>query len=63
MEDNKLQEITFQSSTIETIDLAFYNWLNYEMDLSATYSEGWKKVPVTWVSAERTHQIKNNKDI
>jgi hypothetical protein len=63
MEDNKLQEITFQSSTIETIDLAFYNWLNYEMDLSATYPEGWKKVPVTWVSAERTHQIKNDKEI
>lgn len=63
MEDNKLQEITFQSSTIETIDLAFYNWINHDMNLSATYPEGWKKVPVTWVSAERTHQIKNNKDI
>lgn len=63
MEDNKLQEITFQASTIETIDLSFYNWINYEMDLSATYPEGWKKVPITWVSAERAHQIKNNKDI
>ena len=63
MEDNKLQEITFQASTIETIDLSFYNWINHDMDLSATYPEGWKKVPITWVSAERTHQIKNNKDI
>lgn len=63
MEDNKLQEVTFQSSTIETIDLAFYNWINYEMDLSTTYTEGWKKVPITWISAERTHQLKNNKDI
>lgn len=63
MEDNKLQEITFQSSTIETIDLAFYNWLNSDMDVYATYPEGWKKVPVTWVSAERAHQIKNNKEI
>lgn len=61
--DTNLQEITFQSSTIETIDLAFYNWINYEMNLFATYPEGWKKVPVTWISAERSHQIKNNKDI
>ncbi len=63
MEHNNLQEITFQSSTIETIDLAFYNWINSEMDLYASYPEGWKKVPITWVSAERTHQMKNNKDI
>jgi len=63
MEQNKLQEITFQSSTIETIDLAFYNWINSEMDLYASYPEGWKKVPITWVSAERTHQMKNDKDI
>ena len=61
--DTNLQEITFQASTIETIDLSFYNWINHDMDLSATYPEGWKKVPITWVSAERTHQIKNNKDI
>jgi len=61
--DTNLQEITFQSSTIETIDLAFYNWINYEMNLFATYPEGWKKVPVTWISAERAYQLKNNKDI
>jgi hypothetical protein len=63
MSDTQLQEITFQASTIETIDLAFYNWINSEMDLYASYPEGWKKVPVTWVSAERTHQIKNNKEL
>jgi hypothetical protein len=58
-----LQEITFQSSTLETIDFAFYNWLNEKINVFATTSEGWKKVPVTWISAERSHQIKNNKDI
>jgi hypothetical protein len=58
-----LQEITFQSSTLETIDFAFYNWLNEKINVYSTTTEGWKKVPVTWISAERSHQIKNNKDI
>lgn len=58
-----LQEVTFQSSTIETIDLAFYNWLNVDMNVFSTTSEGWKKVPITWISAERAHQLKDNKDI
>jgi hypothetical protein len=55
--------IPIAPSTIETIDLAFYNWLNYEMDIYSTFEDGWKKVPVIWVSAERAHQIKANKDI
>ena len=58
-----LQEVTFQASTLETIDFAFYNWLNEKINIFSTTTEGWKKVPVTWVSAERSHQIKNNKDI
>jgi hypothetical protein len=62
MSDN-LQEITFMPSTIETIDFALYDWLNEKMDIYATSESGWKKVPITWVSAERAHQIKYNKDI
>ena len=57
-----LQEITFESSTIETVDFAVYNWLDEKMNVYATTSEGWKKVPVIWVSAERAHQIKSDKD-
>ena len=44
-----LQEITFESSTLETIDYAFYNWLNEKVNVFSTTTEGWKKVPVTWV--------------
>lgn len=57
------QEVTFQASTIETVDFAVYNWLNEKMNIHSTTSEGWRKVPVIWTSAERTHQIKNDKDI
>jgi len=60
---NIIKEIPFEASTIETIDMAFYDWLNVDMDIYSTTSEGWKKVPVTWISAERTHQLKSDQDI
>lgn len=60
---NETRELEFQPSTIETIDFAVYEWLNEKMNVYATTNEGWKKVPVLWTSAERAHQIKNNKDI
>ena len=55
--------IPIAPSTIETIDMALYNWLNVDIDVYSTFEDGWKKVPITWLSAERTHQIKANKDI
>lgn len=58
---NKIISLT--PSTIETIDMALYNWLNVDMNVYSTSEDGWKKVPVIWVSAERAHQIKSNKDI
>ena len=63
MADSSLQEISFMPSTIETIDFALYDWINEKMDIYATSESGWKKVPITWVSAERAHQMKSSKDI
>jgi len=50
-------------STLETIDQAMYNWVNETLDISATTNKGWKKVPLVWVSAERSYQIKHDKDL
>ena len=50
-------------STLETIDRAFYDWVNKTLDISATTNRGWNKVPLIWVSAERSFQIKDNKDL
>lgn len=55
--------INIAPSTIETIDVSLYNWVNEEMDIFATSENGWKKVPVIWISAERAFQIKSDKDI
>jgi len=63
MSDVPLAEITFMPSTIETIDFALYDWLNEKMDIHCQSESGWKKVPITWIAAERAHQLKSNKDI
>ena len=53
---------TFKPSTIETIDTAIYNLINDEFDLHTDTNDGFKKVPVLWMSPERAVNSKN-KDI
>jgi len=58
-----LKEINMMPSTLETVDYALYDWLNEKLDIFATTNKGWKKVPITWVSAERSFQIKKDKNL
>ena len=55
-----VKEIIFEPSTIETIDTGLYNWVNTTLGLHTTTNEGWKKVPVIWLGAERSFQVKND---
>ena len=50
-------------STLETIDKAFYDWVDNNLNVFSTTNEGWKKVPLIWVSAERSFQVKTDKDL
>jgi hypothetical protein len=59
----KLQEIEFMPSSLETIDGAMLKFVDEELNLSTTTNDGFKKVPVLWVTAERAFQIKHNKDL
>lgn len=52
-----------EPSTIETIDLGIYRYIDETLSLHTTTNEGFKKVPAIWLGTERTFQIKNNKDI
>tara|TARA_Y100001938_G_scaffold144021_1_gene217815 strand:+ start:471 stop:1289 length:819 start_codon:yes stop_codon:yes gene_type:complete len=64
MSDNKKENvITFEPSTIETVDVAMFEWLNEEMDLHTHSNRGYKKVPVIWVSAERAYQSKRSREM
>ena len=49
-------------STLETIDVAFYNWVNEELDLHIRANKETRKVPVVWAGAERAYQIKKSKE-
>ena len=52
-----------EPSTLETIDYAFYEWVDKSMDIHVDTNKGFKKVPVIWVSAERAFQIKRDKGL
>lgn len=56
----ELKEITLQPSTIELVDRAFLDYVDKTLNISATTNQGWRKVPLIWVSAERSSQSKNN---
>ena len=60
-ENIKVEEI--QPSTLETIDMAFFDFVDNKMNNFATTNKGWKKVPVMWVASERSFLTKNNKDL
>jgi len=61
--DGHLKEIVFMPSTIETIDQAIFKYVDEIMNLHTTTNKGWIKVPVVWVGTERSHQIKNNREL
>ncbi len=56
----KLQDVKIQPSTLETIDIGFYNCINEKFDIFSDTNDGWKKVPVVWLGAERAFQVKND---
>jgi hypothetical protein len=61
--EENLEEIEFMASTLETIDGAMLRFIDEDLNLSVTTNEGFKKVPVLWVTAERAYQLKQNKDL
>tara|TARA_R100000808_G_C2150473_1_gene159207 strand:+ start:1336 stop:2280 length:945 start_codon:yes stop_codon:yes gene_type:complete len=60
---DKLHEIEFPTSTLETIDGAMLRFIDDDLNLSVTTNRGFKKVPVLWVTAERAYQIKHSKEL
>jgi len=52
-----------QPSTLETIDFALFDFIDGKMNNRSTTNEGWKKVPVIWVSSERSFLSKDNSDL
>ena len=60
---DKESVLALEPSKIETVDFALYEWVDKTMDIHATTNKGFGKVPVVWVSGERSFQIKNRKEL
>tara|TARA_R110002012_G_C11650443_1_gene611363 strand:- start:15 stop:968 length:954 start_codon:yes stop_codon:yes gene_type:complete len=58
-----INEKILTPSTLETIDLAMYEFVNDRLDLFTTTNEDRKKVPVIWMSSERAFQVKNDPEL
>lgn len=56
-------EIPFKLSSIENVDAALIEWLDEQMKIYSDIYSGWKEIPVLWVSAERSVQIKKDKGL
>lgn len=61
-DESKVKEEYFMPSTMETIDTALTTFIN-DLKIACDTNEGFKKVPVIWTSAERSFQVKDNKDL
>jgi len=57
-----VNDLEFAPSTIETIDYAIYDFIDLKLNLKTTTNKGVEKVPVIWASAERSFQVKNDKE-
>jgi hypothetical protein len=58
-EEKTSRDVPRFKSELEDIDFALYRLLNETMDLRTKTNKGFKKVPVIWSGAERSHSIKN----
>lgn len=62
-EIDKKSLLVYEPSSIENVDIAIYNWLDEKMNLFVDTNKGWRKVPVIWVTGERSWQVKNDKKL
>jgi len=58
-----INEKELQPSSLETIDYAFYDFMNESMNLRAYTNKGWKRVPLIWASSERVYFSKRSKEL
>jgi hypothetical protein len=60
--NKRLDASLLAPSNFETIDYAFYDFVNDKMNIRANTNKGWKKVTIIWSSPERVFYSKKDKD-
>jgi len=61
--DDLFSDASTEPSNLETIDFAFYDFINEEMAIKTETNKGWKKVPIIWSSPERAFFTKEKKEL
>jgi len=56
-------ELAIQPSTLETIDTGLFRYVDEQLNLHSRTNAGYKKTPIVWLGAERSYQIKHNKEL
>ena len=59
----KAEEIVLKESNQETVDHSVLRWVEDTMGVHTETNEGFKKVPVIWLTAERSYQVKKNREL
>ena len=62
-QNKMLAQSLLNPSNLETIDFAFYSFINNEISVRTETNKGWKKVPILWASPERAFFIKEKKEL
>jgi hypothetical protein len=57
-QNRSTEEIPFEASTLETIDLSVYDWVDSVLNIHATTNKGFSKVNVSWSTPERAFLVK-----
>ena len=60
-EEKTSRDIPRYSSTLEDVDFAVYKFFDERLNLNTNTNKGFRKTPVIWSGAERSHNIKNDK--
>lgn len=58
-----IEERIIQPSTLEIIDQSMFDWVDEKLNIFCDTNKGWKKTPVLWITAERSHQIKHSQEL
>ena len=57
------QIVTFDPSSLETIDKAVFEFVNQTVNPHTITNNGFSKVPILWLGTERPYQIKHDKNL
>ena len=58
-----IKDIIVEPSNLETIDYAFFNFVDDKISIHTQTNKGWKKVPLIWASPERAFFTKEKKEL